>query len=291
MSNNDPFKKMDLNFDPTVEAKVEPKNPTAAQAELDKQNNMQEQYAQRTEASSIAKQNQEAKVAEVEKLAANEYAMKQEQAILSEAKASQVNELDKTLEFVPQDGDMDIQVDEKKAAKKLEKKAYKHKRTAYYWIFICVLSIIFGITSIVGFTNNVLDFVSEITAEEINFWGATTTFFKAFLNSFEALLFIFFIIFSLAKFRENRKPWTQWWIDTEPIRIAEALKKEIEINNKNRSRANSLAIPYMPIVYTGTTNKEELEHFKKENATLTSLIKKEEQNRKTKAREAKANKK
>ncbi len=262
--NNDPFKKMDLNFDPTVEAKVETEKPVGQNINPQNQNVQPQPQVQQP----------------IEHVQANEYAIKQEQRQIEEIKnQNQGKDMERTVEFIVQDDPKSTDEDKGKQdlAKAAEKKAKKHRLYSFWWIFIIILSLIFGVESIWKFVVIMKDFVGQVTAEDTAVLDATWTFIQAFFNSFGALLFSFFIFLSVKKYHDNHKPWKEWWIDTEPLRIKEQLKKEVENNIQLRVRANALRVSYLPIPFTGTTDKEELEHVKEENSNLAGLIKIEEQ--------------
>ncbi len=166
--------------------------------------------------------------------------------------------------------------------KKLEKEsnAKKHRRISYQWIAILLLSIVFGFTSIWNFGQDIANIIDKLSDDNSNFWSNLSAFLSMFLDSFEAVLFIFFIIYSLKRYLINRKPWIDWWVETEPERIRLELKKEINLNNKLRERVNELSIPFLPRTYDGTTEKDKAEFLKEENKDLERAIKKHKKSKK-----------
>lgn len=287
--NNDPFKKMDLNFDPTVESEVKP-TPTPN----NENKSINDIMTKKVEEVKIEDQAQ----VEAKQVSVNEYSMKQQEAILSsiDERENEVKDLDKTLEFVVQEDKLPSNLSEleKKQIKKAKVDATKSRNASYFWISIMVLSIIFGVVAIWEFIDPLISFIKEVTpkeGEEINNWEATKLFFVAFARSFEAFLFAFFIFFSLKMFNVKQKPWKEWYLATEPERIANELKDSLEKNKKLRESANKHQVSFTPEVFTGSGNKEKLEHYKKENKTISDLVKTVLAERKQKEKAAKASQK
>ncbi len=311
-NNNDPFKKMDLNFDPTVEAKVETPKEKGLQTsgfgeEVKKEINQQQTKIDpltnlvnenepniSTINEAIANDDELIKK-EAEKIGINEYKINEniindtEISSASQSTTGNYQVMEKTLEYrLQEEHKFDVEAVEKDEKYiKNKKLAHKHKRSSYYWVVIALLSIFFGASSIVNFALNTRDFIHIVKQEDAPFFQALIDFVLMFGSFFEAFLFAFFIFFSIKRYTANHKPWMEWWHQTEPIRIIKELNVQIFENAQNRDRANSLAIPFLPKEYTGTTNKEQLAHISEENKILVGLIKREEHKRKTDAKIAK----
>ncbi len=326
MNNNDPFKKMDLNFDPTVEAKVEPKESEENKPQTNNVFNAQEQVNQFKNDSNLNNQQEQKPEPVVESKTVSSFSFDEEKRIENnneplidsfgniqqnnegglsneelERRLNQnkpeANSMDKTLEFIIQNDPVtntDLDVDEKTKAAQEEKKARKHRRFSYYWVIICILSIIFGFSSIWAFGHDISDIVSSIrdysNDGDTSIWNIIVDFLIAIADSFEALLFIFFIVFSMRKYSLNHKPWTKWWDDTEPIRIKNWIKEEKEMNVKHLERVNALGLYYTHTNKEANSDHEKLTNLRKENKLLHDMISKEENRRKDLAKQKKKNK-
>ncbi len=295
--NNDKkdFGKMDLNFDPTVEAQVnlneEPKPVTSTPVTPQP---TQQPVQQQTQTS--FSQN-ESRVDE-NVMASIDPQPKSQPTILNESdikpntttNIDHSQPMDKTLEFIIQNDPVktDLTIDEKKEAKQAEKKARKHRRISFIWIFIAVLSILYGIDSLWTFASNINELIGHIK-EDASIWKITTDVFVALIHSFEAVLFGFFIAFSAMKYKANHKPWIKWWDDTEPLRVAAEIKKEKEKYTKHIERVNALSLYYTPVNKESHSDHELLSNLKAENKVLAGMISNEESRRKDAAKAKKNN--
>ncbi len=324
MNNNDPFKKMDLNFDPTVEAKIEPKPSEENKSETTITNSSLSSNEQVNAFRNEALNNEPKQEPVVESKTVSSFNFNNEDKIDSVIEnkeepiidsfgniqqnntqpnnedlnrpqnTSSTHSMDKTLEFIIQNDPVqntDLTVDEKTKAAKEEKQARKHKRISHYWVVICVLSMIFGFTAIWAFAGDIQTIISSIKDHrndgDTSVWNITVDFFYAFLDSFEALLFVFFIVFSMKKYSQNHKPWVKWWDDTEPIRIANWIKEEKATNVKHLERVNALGLYYTHTNKEANSDHELLTNLKKENKLLHDMISKEENRRKDLAKQKK----
>ncbi len=317
MNNNDPFKKMDLNFDPTQEANVKPQEekpvyqgndiafdtttpgqhepvqhrphvqPTAPQQE-------QLKFVDRSVVENVVQE--KTKEQNLSAIESQIYSDILSDVAVQRAASSIIHEnttgvptkqdLEKTIEFIVQAEKADGEEIQKIKAERKKKAdaAKKTKATALSWLFIMALSILFGFWAIFTFGNNVMDFVSNLTAKagenQDSWWTSTKEFFSAFLTSFEAFLFIFFISYSLKRYSHFMKPYKVWWMETEPLRIAAAYKEEVNKHNELLERMTIFQLTWTPPkrdkLEGTTTLKEKLENIQHDNSILLKTIKNHE---------------
>lgn len=194
--------------------------------------------------------------------------------------------MDKTLEFIIQNdpsAKVDLQKDIKVDAKKKEKFARRRRLISHLWVVICVLSIMFGISSIWTFAEDVKTVIDQMQNDE----GWILSMLNAILHSAEALLFIFFIVFSMIKYSLNHKIWIKWWDETEPQRVTKWIAEEKNINVKLLQRVNALGLYYTHVNKESKSDHELLSNLREENKTLNDMIKKEEQRKKEAAKASK----
>ena len=106
-----------------------------------------------------------------------------------------------------------INTKENKNGDKIKKiKANKEIRSSLtktiFWSSILLLSLLFGGDAITAFANKVGDFIKNVDDNESA--KAIGDFFLAFARIWEALLFAFFIVFSVGKILLNIKPWLNY---------------------------------------------------------------------------------
>ncbi len=292
--NNDTFKKMDLNFDPTQEAKIdleekkEELNVNPTQGTLN--NTPQEQPTQFVE-------NQQPQPTFVDntppKFEEPQTVYKEEINSFNEPINPSINNkninveksMDKTLEFIIQNDPMnaDLTVDEKQEQKIQMKKAYKHRKISFFWIFIAILSILFGMEILLSYAKDIKNLIDAVQNDS----GLFVPIIWVVVNVFEPLLFGFFIIFSMIKYQKNHKVYIKWWDDTEPLRIKEGIEKEKELNLKHLQRFNALGLHNTYTRMVASNEAEELHNWKDENKFLQKKIEEEEKRRKDLAKEAK----
>ncbi len=187
--------------------------------------------------------------------------------------------MDKTLEFLIQNDSSatpEVEVEKKQTKKQKEKIAKKHRLLSFLWVFIAVLSIIFGADAIITFAGNISDVIEKQNNDESIFKPVI----QSILSSGEALLFSFFIIFSMIKYSFNHKVWIKWWDETEPERIKVAITKEKEDNTRFLTRINALGLYYTHVPKDAKSDAELLSQLRSENKILSQMIDKEEQRRK-----------
>ncbi len=285
-NNNDPFKKMDLNFDPTQETKVvvedKKEEPIIAEPKQEEKVIAEPKQEEKVNKDVLPKTIIEHDLSSVDKEEMNK-------PIASNEKEKS---MDKTLEFIIQNDPIntDLSVDEKAEAKAAEKKARKHRKISFFWVFICLLTIIFGIESIWGYADQLGEFIGDINDfnnPEINASFPIVGLIYLIFNSFEPFLFTFFILLSMVKYQKNHKPWVKWWDDTEPLRVGKEIEKEKEKNIKNLQRFNALGLHNTYTKLESQTQHEELKNWKDENNFLEKKIAEEENRLKEVAKKAK----
>ncbi len=187
--------------------------------------------------------------------------------------------MDKTLEFLIQSDSSnvkEVEVDQKKTKKQKEKIAKKHRTISFIWAFIAVLSILFGADAIITFAGDIKNIINKQSNDESIFMPII----NSIMSSGEALLFSFFIVFSMIKYSSNHKIWIKWWDETEPERIRVAIAKEKEDNTRFLTRINALGLYYTHVPKEANSDAELLSQLRSENKILSQMIDKEEQRRK-----------
>ena len=113
---------------------------------------------------------------------------------------------------------------------KVPRRIIRYLLIGIWWTFILVLAIIFGSESIWRFGNKFSDFIKSAKASEIsgNFYDiseAIKNFFISVAYVFEAILFVFLIIYSALMTFKNYKPWIIYRKSTEHYRYQDRIIK------------------------------------------------------------------
>lgn len=297
---NDPFKKMDLNFDPTQETKVsiEEKKEEIKTPIEEKTTPTPEPVVQQPKPIVEEKPTpivepiieEKPKVIDEQDLPKTVSKLDLEQPVEQPKQQDSTTSMDKTLEFIIQNDPIntDLTVDDAVEAKKYEKMAKKKRRISFFWVFIAFLTIIFSAVTIINYAGIIKEYIDILSNDSSTWKIIEFTILRVILQGFEPLLYIFFILLSMTKYHNNHKVYVQWWDDTEPLRVAEELKKEKELNTKYIQKFNALDLHNTYTRQHSDNDHEELANLKDENKYLLKKIKEKEKELSEKAAEAKA---
>ncbi len=241
--NNDPFKKMDLDFDPTVESKIQP-TPNEIKSNQSLDNEIKNTPKEMDETLEFIVQEETAETKKPE---------------------SQNNDDNKS---------------EKKRANKFRLNAFFWIGIVVLSILFGATSIWNFIQHVIDFADTVT--VDKNSGENVPVGLAIWECLKMLGSSLEAFLFVFFISLSLKKFSENWKPWKEYWVKTEPLRTQDKIAHALFENSKLRKAVNESSINYLEIPYQGNTDKEKLNHIINENKDLKLRIKEHKASQKKK---------
>ena len=128
---------------------------------------------------------------------------------------------------------------------KVPRRIIRYLLIGIWWTFILVLAIIFGSESIWRFGNKFSDFIKSAKASEIsgNFYDiseAIKNFFISVAYVFEAILFVFLIIYSALMTFKNYKPWIIYRKSTEHYRYQDRIiKAKIKIAHLQKELRNN----------------------------------------------------
>lgn len=160
-----------------------------------------------------------------------------------------------------------------------QKRAYWLLACVVGWLFLTSLSVLFGINSIWSFIGNgtdqssLLGFIKEVSKEDVNAGKATKYFFQAIAYSFEAGLFIFFIVYSIKMSIKNYIPYSKWYKSTEPLRLEKELRNLKEKQERTKQAAANAGIRYKEKTYDEKEIKKEISLRKKDTRSLDRKIK------------------
>lgn len=180
-----------------------------------------------------------------------------------------------TVEFVLED-DINLEIKNEKPEKKRtpQSLAIWSLVKSIGWMFLIVLSLIFGSLAIRDFSVELQNFIDEVQIEN-NGWNATGQFFIMFSYIFEAGLFVFFIVYSTKMSFKNMIPFIIWRNQTKPERIG---KKIILIKSKfevTKQTAVDNGINFKRKEFKGELgSKSELTFYSNENKKIYSKVKK-----------------
>lgn len=149
------------------------------------------------------------------------------------------------------------------------------------WIFVIILSIIFGMFAIFRFFGDsdsaFLGFIHQVRLDDTDNSLATKYFFTAVGYSFEAGLFIFFILYSVKMSIKNYIPYLAWRKETAPKRIENKISK-VKISYENaKTIALSIGIKIKHYSYDGLTQSKELKKRKENLKKLKNKISKSQE--------------
>ncbi len=328
MNNNDPFKKMDLNFDPTVEVRIDPK-PQGSEG----QTSQPQQTVPQPQQPIVREEVKQPEIqfpefassapSSVEREMVNEPVLQNNETIehpmpqfekLNDFNTTTLIEGDKTNEFILEgtltsnDSHKPVQKEEMSMDKTLEfiiqnqpidtdltvdakKQAKLEEKKAYAHRRKSYIWVVICLLTILYGIGAIFTFGQHL-ADVIDAFKTNDAWALdltlTILYSIEAFLFIFWIGFAMIKYNQNHKPWMKWWDDTEPLRITKWIKEEKELNVKYLQRINALGLYYTHVNKESTSDHQTLSHLREENKILSDMINKEEKRR---AEAAKANKK
>lgn len=161
--------------------------------------------------------------------------------------------------------------------KKKEKMPTKNLLLMIGWIFILILSIIFGADAIRLFVDKIDKFINAVNDDNDNMeqkLSATGAFFSMIAYAFEAVLFIFFIVYSSKKIVKNYIPFGKYRKETKPIRDENNLNKLKKTNSKLTKAYRKYNINYHEQNFANQTTTSQIKSYKGENKILKNELKK-----------------
>lgn len=142
---------------------------------------------------------------------------------------------------------------------------------AICWIIVLVLSLFFGGDAIWQFVEKLLDFIDATSDDALE---ATRLFFVALAYIFEAILFTFFIIYSIIKMIINLKPWVAYRKETEGDRYDVKISKARTAEKKLIGKLDAFDVKKQPAQYAGVDKKKELKAIEDNISALEKKLEK-----------------
>ncbi len=113
--------------------------------------------------------------------------------------------------------------------RELSSKQIAHRKLAgmIFWLFILILSVLFGANSIYDFSNKINDFIDNVTSNNVEGLKAVGQFFMASMSIWEAFMFVFFIVFSSLRIGKYSIPYKRYRKSIAPeIKEKRKIRKE-----------------------------------------------------------------